>query len=97
MSEPLKVYSLDYLKEKKYSDDHTEDATRIECAGLAVGVLTMIQENGTLQKLSDEDFNRLKAAVFMGIIGRSPVGEAYINKNLVVIDSQENESCNLTN
>ena len=86
----FKVYSLDYLKEKKYSDNTTEDATRLECAGLAVGMVDHIKEHGLL-RLSDADVSRLKAAIFFAIVNQTPVGDAYINDTLLVIDSNENE------
>lgn len=87
---PFKVYSLDYLKEKKYSDDTTEDATRLECAGLAVGMVDHIKEHSLL-RLSNDDISRLKAAIFFAIVNSTPLGNAYMNDTLVVIDSQENE------
>lgn len=86
----LKVYSLDYLKEKKYSDNTTEDATRLECAGLVVGMVDHIKEHGLL-RLSDADVSKLKAALFFAIVNQTPVGEAYMNDTLIVVDSKENE------
>lgn len=90
MSETLKVYSLDYIKEKKYSDDTTEDATRLECAGRAVGAIQSLYTKGIL-KVSAEDANRIKTAVFMSVISETPLGDAYFNDTLLVIDSQGNE------
>jgi len=90
MSEPLKVYTLDYLKEKKYSDNTTEDATRLECAGLVIGMVSQLHEENLL-KLSDTDVSKLKTALFYAVIGETPVGNAYINDTLMVIDSQESE------
>ena len=90
MSEQLKVYSLNYLKEKHYSDNQTEDATRLECAGLAIGVVNQIAEAKLLQ-LTEDDLQSLKVALFFAMVDQTPVGDAYVNDNLVVIDSQENE------
>ena len=88
--QPLKVYSLDFLKEKKYSDDLTEDATRLECAGLVISMLDHLH-NKTLLHLSEDELQRLKSALVYAVIGTTPVGEAYANENLLVIDSQESE------
>jgi hypothetical protein len=86
----FKVYSLDYLKQKQYSDNTTEDATRLECAGLAIGMVEHIKEQGLLH-LTDTDISKLKAAIFFAIVNNTPLGDAYINDELIVIDSQENE------
>jgi hypothetical protein len=88
--QPLKVYSLDYLKEKKYSDDLTEDATRLECAGLVVGMINHLN-NKRLLHLTEDELQSLKSALVYAVIGTTPVGDAYANENLLVIDSQENE------
>ena len=90
MPDNLKVYSLDYLKEKKYSDDLTEDATRLECAGRAIGMIDHIVESKLLH-LSEDELQRLKSALFYAMISQTPVGNAYVENTLVVIDSQENE------
>jgi hypothetical protein len=90
MSESFKVYSLDYLKEKKYSDDTTEDATRLECAGLVVSMVNRLVETKVLH-LSEDELQRLKTALVYATIIDTPVGEAYMNETLVVVDSQENE------
>lgn len=90
MTSELRVYSLDFLKEKQYSDDTTEDATRLECAGRVVGLVDRLKESRLLH-LSDDELQRLKAALFFVTIADTPVGDAYINETLVVIDSQENE------
>ena len=90
MSKRLKVYSLDYIKEKRYSDDTTEDATRLECAGRAVGAIHSLYDKGLL-KVSADDANKIKTAVFMSIINETPLGDAYLNDTLLVIDSQGNE------
>ena len=86
----LKVYSLDYLKEKQYSDNTTEDATRLECAGRAVGMVDFLKEKHLLQ-LPPEDIAKLKSALFFALVGDTPVGDAYINDTLLVIDNQGNE------
>ena len=85
--QPLKVYSLDYLKQKRYSDDTTEDATRIECAGRVVGLVSRLQESHLLH-LSEDELQRLKSALFFSTIVNTPVGDAYLNENLIVIDSE---------
>lgn len=90
MPDQLKVYSLDYLKEKQYSDNPTEDATRLECAGRAIGMIDHIVESKLLH-LSEDELQRLKSALFYAMISQTPVGDAYINNTLLVIDSQENE------
>lgn len=86
----LKVYSLDYLKQNKYSDDTTEDATRLECAGLVIGMVDRLSETRVLH-LSDHELGRLKTALVFATIIDTPLGDAYMNDNLIVIDSQENE------
>ncbi len=86
----LKVYSLDYLKEKKYSDNTTEDATRLECAGLVIEMANQLV-NKRLLHLTEDELQSLKSALVYAVIGETPVGEAYANNNLLVIDSQENE------
>jgi hypothetical protein len=90
MSESLKVYSLDYLKEKKYSDNLTEDATRLECAGLVIEMTNQLA-NKRLLHLTEDELQSLKSALVYAVIGDTPVGDAYANRNLLVIDSQENE------
>jgi len=90
MSEKLKVYSLNYLKEKHYSDNQTEDATRLECAGLAIGMVSRIAEAGLLH-LTEDELQSLKSALFFAMVDQTPVGDAYMNDTLVVIDNQENE------
>ena len=90
MADSLKVYSLDYLKQNKYSDDTTEDATRLECAGLVIGMVDRLIEDRVL-RLSEDELQRLKTALFYSTIIDTPVGEAYLNDSLIVIDSQENE------
>jgi len=90
MSESLKVYSLDYLKEKKYSDNLTEDATRLECAGLVIEMTNQLA-NKRLLHLTEDELQSLKSALVYAVIGNTPVGDAYANRNLLVIDSQENE------
>ena len=90
MSESLKVYSLDYLKEKKYSDNLTEDATRLECAGLVIEMTNQLA-NKRLLHLTEDELQSLKSALVYSVIGETPVGDAYANNNLLVIDSQENE------
>jgi hypothetical protein len=90
MSETFKVYSLDYLKEKQYSDNTTEDATRLECAGLAVGMIDRLAKTRLLH-LTEDELQSLKSALVYAVIGQTPVGDAYINETLLVIDSQENE------
>jgi hypothetical protein len=86
----LKVYSLDYLKEKKYSDNTTEDATRLECAGLVIEMTNQLV-NKKLLHLTEDELQSLKSALVYAVIGETPVGEAYANDTLLVIDSQENE------
>jgi hypothetical protein len=90
LQSPLKVYSLDYLKQNKYSDDTTEDATRLECAGLVISMLDHL-ENKKLLHLTEDELRSLKSALVYAVIGKTPVGEAYANDTLLVIDSQENE------
>jgi len=90
MADSLKVYSLDYLKQNKYSDDTTEDATRLECAGLVIGMVDRLIEDRVL-RLSEDELQRLKTALFYSTIIDTPVGEAYLNDSLIVIDSEENE------
>ena len=90
MSESLKVYSLDYLKENKYSDNLTEDATRLECAGLVIEMTNQLA-NKRLLHLTEDELQSLKSALVYAVIGDTPVGDAYANRNLLVIDSQENE------
>jgi hypothetical protein len=90
MSDTLKVYSLDYLKEKQYSDNPTEDATRLECAGLVIGMIDRLAKTKLLHLTKDE-LQSLKSALVYATIGQTPVGDAYINETLLVIDSQENE------
>jgi hypothetical protein len=90
MSESLKVYSLDYLKEKKYSDNLTEDATRLECAGLVIEMTNQLAKKRLLH-LTEDELQSLKSALVYAVIGDTPVGEAYANDKLLVIDSQENE------
>lgn len=90
MSDTLKVYSLDYLKEKQYSDNPTEDATRLECAGRAIGMINHIVE-AKLLNLAENDIQSLKSAMFFAMVNQTPVGDAYMNDTLVVIDNQENE------
>ena len=90
MSESLKVYSLDYLKEKKYSDNLTEDATRLECAGLVIEMTNQLAKKRLLH-LTEDELQSLKSALVYAVIGDTPVGDAYANRNLLVIDSQENE------
>jgi hypothetical protein len=90
MAEVLKVYSLDYLKEKHYSDDTTEDATRLECAGLVIGMLDRLAKSKRLH-LTEDELQSLKSALVYATIGQTPVGDAYMNDTLIVVDSQENE------
>jgi len=90
MNDILKVYSLDYLKEKQYSDNPTEDATRLECAGRAIGMVDHIVESRLLH-LTEDELQSLKSALFFAMVDQTPVGDAYMNDTLVVIDSQENE------
>jgi len=90
MNDILKVYSLDYLKEKQYSDNITEDATRLECAGRAIGMVDHIVESRLLH-LTEDELQSLKSALFFAMVDQTPVGDAYMNDTLVVIDSQENE------
>ena len=90
MSESLKVYSLDYLKQKQYSDNTTEDATRLECAGLVIEMANKLV-NKRLLHLTEDELQSLKSALVYAVIGDTPVGEAYTNNTLLVIDSQENE------
>jgi len=90
VSRHLKVYSLNYLKEKKYSDDTTEDATRLECAGLIIGMVDRLAEDRLL-RLSEDELQRLKTALVYATIIDTPLGDAYFNDTLVIIDSQENE------
>jgi hypothetical protein len=87
---PLKVYSLNYLKEKQYSDNTTEDATRIECAGLAIGMANKLAKKGILH-LAEDELQSLKIAIAFAIIGDTPVGNAYVNNTLLVVDSQGDE------
>ncbi len=86
----LKVYSLDYLKEKKYSDNITEDATRLECAGLVLEMINHLSKKRLLH-LTEDELQSLKSALVYSVIGETPVGDAYVNNTLLVIDSQENE------
>jgi len=86
----LKVYSLDYLKEKKYSDNITEDATRLVCAGLVIEMAKQLV-NKRLLHLTEDVLQSLKSALVYAVIGDTPVGDAYANDKLLVIDSQENE------
>ena len=90
MSDILKVYSLDYIKEKKYSDDTTEDATRLECAGIVVGSINNLYEKGLLN-ISHDELIRVKTAVFMSVIIDTPIGDAYLNDTLLVVDGKGNE------
>ena len=90
MNETLKVYSLNYLKEKQYSDNPTEDATRLECAGLAIGMIDRIVKSNILQ-LTEDESTSLKTALFFSMVDQTPIGDAYMNNTLVVVDSQENE------
>ena len=90
MPDVLKVYSLDYLKEKKYSDNITEDATRLECAGLVIGMIDRLAKTKLLH-LTEDELQSLKSALVYATIGQTPVGDAYMNETLLVIDSQENE------
>ena len=90
MNDILKVYSLDYLKENQYSDNPTEDATRLECAGRAIGMVDHIVESRLLH-LTEDELQSLKSALFFAMVDQTPVGDAYMNDTLVVIDSQENE------
>lgn len=90
MSNFLKVYSLDYLKQKQYSDNPTEDATRLECAGRAIGMVDHIVESRLLH-LTEDELQSLKSALFFAMVDQTPVGDAYMNNTLLVIDSQENE------
>ena len=90
MASTFKVYSLDYLKEKKYSDNTTEDATRLECAGLVIEMTNQLAKKKLLH-LTEDELQSLKSALVYAVIGDTPVGEAYTNNTLLVIDSQENE------
>ena len=90
MSEQVKVYSLDYLKQQKYSDDLTEDATRLECAGLVIEMTNQLAKKKLLH-LTEDELQSLKSALVYAMIGETPVGNAYVDNTLLVIDSQENE------
>ena len=90
MPDNLKVYSLDYLKEKQYSDNPTEDATRLECAGRVIGMVDRLAKTKLLH-LTEDELQSLKSALVYATIGETPVGNAYVENTLVVIDSQENE------
>jgi len=90
MKEELKVYSLDYLKQKQYSDNTTEDATRLECAGLVIEMVNQLAKKSLLH-LAEDELQSLKSALVYAVIGETPVGNAYADNNLLVIDSQENE------
>jgi len=90
MPEQLRVYSLDYLKEKQYSDNQTEDATRLECAGRAIGMADKLVKSDLLH-LTEDELQSLKSALVYAMISQTPVGDAYINNTLLVIDNQENE------
>jgi len=90
MSEQVKVYSLDYLKQQQYSDNTTEDATRLECAGRAIEMIDHLAKKRLLH-LTEDELQSLKSALVYAMIGETPVGNAYVDNTLLVIDSQENE------
>jgi hypothetical protein len=47
--------------------------------------------NKRLLHLTEDELQSLKSALVYAVIGDTPVGDAYANRNLLVIDSQENE------
>ena len=88
MSDDLKIYSLDYLKEKKYSDDTTEFATRLECASLGVSLITSLEEQNLLQ-VDEATYTRLKNAIFLAVLGDTELRTAFLEDRAIVIDGQD--------